>query len=195
MMMYTKRALSTTEYAVLGLLRGGGQTSGYDLAARASRSIGHFWVPARSHIYRVLPRLVDGGYARRREVAQSGRPDKQLYRITAGGATALSEWLERLEPEPRSGRGELLLKIFFGRLASPEVVEGHLRAYRSLLEERLGAYRAIEHAIAGSRDPDDFFADLTLQHGLARVRATIRWADASLARLAEHRALTELPTA
>src|SRR5918996_6591185 len=88
--------LTATECAVLGLLSKG-ERSGYDLAKKAERSVGYVWAPARSQIYAVLPRLVRAGLARSRHVTQSGRPDKQVYRITKKGRDALRDWLETSE--------------------------------------------------------------------------------------------------
>ena len=74
------RTLTTTEAAVLALLAIEGERSGYDLLKLVSKAIAHVWAPARSQLYAVLPRLERDGLATRREVAQVGRPDKQLYR-------------------------------------------------------------------------------------------------------------------
>src|ERR1051326_2875399 len=94
--------LSTTELAVLGLLSYG-EHSGYEIKKAAEASVGYVWSPAKSHIYAVLPRLVAGGFATTRRVAQKRRPDKQVYRITRKGRDAFQKWLE--EPiEVRPGR-------------------------------------------------------------------------------------------
>ena len=62
--------LSTTEFAVLGLLSFGPR-SGYELKKAAEAGVGYVWTAAKSHIYGVLPRLVDGGLATTRRVAQA----------------------------------------------------------------------------------------------------------------------------
>ena len=72
-------ALTTTEVAVLGLLTRC-PMSGYDLKKEIEGSVGYFWGPAKSQIYAVLPRLVEAGFATSRRIAQSQRPDKQVYR-------------------------------------------------------------------------------------------------------------------
>src|SRR5207244_1770880 len=77
--------LTTTEAAVLALLAIEGERSGYDLGKLVQRAIGHVWSPARSALYAVLPRLVEHGLATRKTVAQSTRPDKQLYRVNRAG--------------------------------------------------------------------------------------------------------------
>src|SRR4051795_10940751 len=113
--------ISATDAALLGLLTQGGELSGYDLQRRAESSGGFFWAPAKSRIYAVLPQLVENGYATSREVVQSGRPNKQLYKVTKSGRAVVRPWLEEppvFEPE----RAPLLLKLYFGDLLSPETL-------------------------------------------------------------------------
>src|SRR5436190_4966986 len=85
--------LSTTEFAVLGLLSFG-ERSGYELKKAAEVGVGYVWTAAKSHVYAVLPRLVEEGFATTRRVTQARRPDKQVYRITRKGQRAFQEWLE-----------------------------------------------------------------------------------------------------
>ena len=72
--------LTTTEFALLGMLARYGEHSGYELLKLAENGIGFFWLPAKSHVYAVLPRLQRTGHARRRLVAQTGRPEKRFDR-------------------------------------------------------------------------------------------------------------------
>jgi PadR family transcriptional regulator, regulatory protein AphA len=168
--------ISATEGALLGLLVRGGELSGYDLQRRAEAATGFFWAPAKSRIYAVLPQLVERGYATSREVVQSGRPNKQLYRTTKAGRAALQAWLEEapvIEPE----RAPLLLKLYFGELVEPEILVGHVRKVRSeatALKRRLEAGGPAESA----------YAELTVRQGLEWARAMIRWSAAAEQELA-----------
>ena len=115
-------ALSTTEFAILGLLSGG-ECSGYDLKKSAEAGIGYVWTAAKSQVYAVLPRLVAGGYATAKHVRQERFPDKQVYRITRRGEEAFGVWLE--EPvDYFSSRSPFLLKVFFGEKMSRECSSG-----------------------------------------------------------------------
>lgn len=165
--------LSTTEGAVLGLVALG-ERSGYDLALLAEDSVEHLWTPSRSQIYKTLPRLVARGRARRREVEQKARPDKSLYRITAGGRKALRGWLDDVEEDPASGRVVFPLKLFFCELASPGTAAAQLTAYRTYLARRLERYEAIRD---GPRRLTGVYPELVLEHGISRVRATLAWID------------------
>lgn len=158
---------------MLGLLTKGPR-SGYDVAKKADQSVGHVWSPARSQIYAVLPRLVRAGLATSRKVAQSGRPDKQVYRITTKGRDAVQEWLESSDDRDDT----FLLRVFFGDLMSNQALTRLVERRRQLARERLVEYREIERR---GPDPHPY---LTLRWGFAYERALIRWADEVLRELA-----------
>jgi DNA-binding PadR family transcriptional regulator len=172
-------SLSTTEFAVLGLL-GSGERSGYDLKKAVEAGVGYVWTAAKSQVYAVLPRLVDGGYATAKHVRQERLPDKQLYRVTKRGEEAFLAWLE--EPvDYRSSRSPLLLKVFFGGRMSREALVLHVRRKRDAAVEELREYREIEKRIKGIER--DYFGYATLRWGIAEMRAWIRWADGFLQEL------------
>jgi PadR family transcriptional regulator AphA len=166
--------ISTTEAAVLGLLASAGERSGYELAKLAEGGVAYLWTPSRSQIYKVLPRLVASGLAHMREIEQQGRPDKALYEATPEGIDALREWLEDVEEEPTGGQVVFALKVFLCDFSAPETALAHLAAYRRFLERRLDAYEEIE---ARAADAPRGYPEHVLQHGLARVRATLAWID------------------
>ncbi len=171
--------LSTTEYAVLGMLFRG-EHSGYELKKIAEVGVGYVWTAAKSHVYAVLPGLVRGGYASSRRITQASRPDKQLYRITKKGTAAFREWLE--EPvEKRGARNPFLLKLFFGDQMSREALVGHVERRRAEAVAELAEYREIEQRIKGVEE--NYFGYVTLRWGLAQTRAWIRWADEILREL------------
>ena len=171
--------LTATEAAILGLLTRG-PMSGYDLRKRVKRSVGYFWAPAKTQIYAVLPRLVDAGLATRRDVAQSGRPDKQVYRITRAGRAALREWVERAPIEPVADKNPMLLKLFFGDVADPDAIAEQLRARRATGERLLSDLDEIESAKPAPGRADDFYPSLTRLWGRMYGEALVRWADEAL---------------
>ena len=175
-------SLSTTELSILGLLLSG-ERSGYDLKKAADSGVGYVWTPARSHVYAVLPRLVDAGYATVRTVAQERRPDKQVYRVTKAGEEAFVRWLE--EPiDERPGSTDLfLLKVFFGGCMSREALVAHIERRRAYAVESLAEFREIEEEVRD--DETAYHGYLTLRWGLAAAEAWIRWADEILRELAE----------
>ena len=168
---------TTTEYGVLGLLASG-ESSGYDLARAAARSIGYMWAPSRSQIYKVLPRLVAAGYADSREVEQHGRPDKAIYRITPAGLEALRAWIETVEDESPS---VFVMKLFFGWTASPEAAREQLGLYRSQAERHLAEFEEMERNLPSRDEP--VHSRVALRHGILRARATLEWAKEAAALL------------
>jgi hypothetical protein len=65
----------------------------------------------------------------------------------------------------------LLLKVFFGEVASPEILAGHIR------ERRLEAERLRSHLEElDAEEPGDVYDSLTRRWGLEYAAAVIRWA-------------------
>ena len=104
------RTLTTTSYAILGLLAVK-PWSTYELTQQMERSLGHMWPRAQSKLYEEPKKLVEHGLARVTG-EKVGRRGRNVYRITAKGRRALAKWLE----SPGSGPSlefEQLLKVFF----------------------------------------------------------------------------------
>jgi PadR family transcriptional regulator, regulatory protein AphA len=165
--------LTTTEVAVLGLLTRC-PMSGYDLKKAIEGSVGYFWAPAKSQIYAVLPRLVEAGFATSKKIAQSQRPDKQVYRITTRGRKALKAWIEETPAPPDPGRNTLLLKLFFGDLSSPELLAAHVRERRQEMEQLKRELDEIDARVG--KNEKDFYSNLTRRYGHRYADAIIRWA-------------------
>ena len=159
--------LTTTEGVVLGLLAEG-QRSGYDLLKRAEGSVGHMWAPAKSQLYAVLPRLVDAGLAKRRSVKQRGRPEKQVYRLTPAGRSAVRSWLA---DAPARTWDELLLKVFFARLAPRAALLRHLDDAADNQRGFLAQYEQIEPATSSGA--------LTLRYGLDLMPLRLAWIESA----------------
>jgi DNA-binding PadR family transcriptional regulator len=177
-----KVGLSTTEFSILGLLTYG-ERSGYDLKKIAQSGVGYVWTGAKSHIYAVLPRLVEGGFATTRRVRQGSRPDKQVYRITKAGEEAFRRWLEEPVEERPGARSPFLLKIFFASHMSHDALVAHLEHRREWAVRNLAEYREIEERI---RDEEgSYFGYVTLRWGIAHAEAWIRWADEILLEVSE----------
>ena len=172
-----RRRISTTEAAVLGLLRLG-EFSGYDLSKMVRGSVGYFWAPAQSQIYAILPRLVDDGFASRRHVRQERRPDKQLYSITNAGENALDDWLADPAAARAPVKNPFLLKLFLGEFMSRDDVVAHIRRGRDDAAAELAELEKI------TPDADAHPYDgYVVEYGLEANRAFLRWADRVLADL------------
>src|SRR5215510_15005781 len=103
-------ALTTTSYAVLGLLAIKPWSS-YELTQQMDRSLGRIWPRAESKLYEEPKKLVAHGLARSTK-ERVGLRSRTVYAITDDGRRALAAWLR----EPGAGpvlEFEQLLKIFF----------------------------------------------------------------------------------
>ncbi|HEX5800697.1 MAG TPA: PadR family transcriptional regulator [Gaiellaceae bacterium] len=172
------RATTTTEAAVLALLAINGEQSGYDLLKHVGRSIGHVWAPAKSQLYALLPRLVRDGLASSRTVVQSGRPDKELYALTAAGRAALDDWLTTVVPNDEKA---FVLKLFVGGLTTHDVLRRHLEQFRDDSLARLAELEEVDRG--NTREGNDWYHGLLLDLGLARARGSVAWAEEVLKEL------------
>jgi len=168
--------------------------SGYDLKQLINKSITHFyWSPAKSQIYGELRRLESQGLVTMREVPQTLRPDKRLYRITSQGTEAMQKWLENSGVEPDSYKSALLLKMFFGHMLSPSATSGLLEERRQQVERDLAVCQKkaeeLRTQIEGANAEDDlFFPLLTLQRSIALFQTDLGWIDETLAQLKQRQA-------
>jgi DNA-binding PadR family transcriptional regulator len=183
MLRRTMRTATRTELAVLGLLAWQGEATGYELHKVAGRSVGFIWAPARSQLYAVLKRLASAGLVDGRRVAQTDRPDKRIFRLTDAGRATLSAWLDDVEPIEPEDRDGILLKLFFGAYGDPEAGRRQLDDYRRRVEERLATYTDIEATFGGEEGAAALRRLQSLRFGMALMRASLLWADETLAAL------------
>jgi DNA-binding PadR family transcriptional regulator len=174
------RKAGTTEYAVLGMLAVG-PGSGYDLKKRIEGSIAHFWSESYGQIYPILSRLAAQGLIDRRVERQKGKPDRQVYSITAAGLERLGAWLEQ-PPQPQGFRSELLLKLFFGRRRPVEESIRQVEHFREHQQALKRGYADSERKLLRERrgHPDLPYWLMTLHFGQSRANALLRWSDDTL---------------
>jgi DNA-binding PadR family transcriptional regulator len=127
------RALTTTSYAILGLLAVKSWTT-HELVQQVHRSLGRIWPRAESKLYEEPKKLVAHGLARATE-EQVGRRGRTRYAITARGRRALAAWVK----EPGAGPSlefEQLLKIHFADSGTKQDVLTNLAATLAWVRER-----------------------------------------------------------
>lgn len=125
------KALTTTSYALLGLLALRPWTT-YELAQQMERSLSNFWPRAQSKIYEEPKNLVAHGLATA-ERERIGRRPRTVYSITEEGRQALRSWLD--EPgAPRSMEWEALLKVFFADQGTKEQMLAQIRTIKARAE-------------------------------------------------------------
>ena len=115
------------KHGILGLLNYTDKT-GYEIMAVFRDSLSHFWTAQTSQIYRELKVMETAGWIVETHVAQTGKPDKNVFSITPMGREELLYWL-RENNLPQGFRNPFLMKTFFlGELP----VEENLAFFRAL---------------------------------------------------------------
>jgi PadR family transcriptional regulator AphA len=159
-------------FALLGLLTIQ-PSSGYDLKRAITRSTYFIWNATGPQIYNTLHKLREEGYITSRSLAQKGKPDKQIHTITASGRTALKKFMSK--PIRASvTRDEVLLRIFFGNLASKNVIKRELEAYLDRVREErtfMEATKVRIDAHPGGKHEARKFQLLSLKIKVAQYRA------------------------
>jgi PadR family transcriptional regulator AphA len=156
--------------------------SGYDLGQTIRGSVGHFWNESYGQIYPNLKRLAAGGFATARTERQIGKPDRHIYSITKKGRERLAAWLA-VAPQPEIPRNELLLKLFFGVQASPEISIQHVERMVESERASLREFMRIEHEeISKNKQyPDAPYWKMAARFGQIELEAHLRWAEETLA--------------
>lgn len=148
--MGTSRGLTTTSYALLGLLAIGPWSS-YELAKLVRRSV-HVVLPrAESNVYAEAKRLVEDGLVRGEQQA-TGRRSRTVYRITSEGQAALDAWL-RVPARPTVLEAEALLKVLFAARTPTEDLLGHLAAFRDEADRTREPWHGIAREYLEDRGP------------------------------------------
>lgn len=137
-------ALTTTSYAILGLLALRPHTA-YELAGQSERSLRFAWPTARSRLYAEPKRLAREGLVEIREQPAGPRRVRQELHITAAGRAALERWMGT-PPEPPRIEAEVLLRTLFGSTADPANLLEAIRATRQQVGEEYAAGRTVVDA-------------------------------------------------
>jgi PadR family transcriptional regulator AphA len=172
-----------SKYAILGMLTLR-PMSGYDIRKTVQESIRYFWSESYGQIYPALKRLEAHKLVKRARGVQKGRAGRQVFALTRAGRRVLQEWLTR-QPQMQPFRNELLLKLFFGRLAPRGACLEHVRQFRQRQEDLLRTYRQVELRLRREHEqhPDLPFWLMTLTYGVHQARALRDWCDGTLAAL------------
>jgi len=112
-----QRPLTTTSYAILGLLCVK-PWSAYELTQQMSRSLRFHWPRVESRIYREAPNLVAHGLARASE-EHNGARKRTVYSITPRGRAAFRRWLGQPSAPPQF-ESEALVRTMFAEQGTKE---------------------------------------------------------------------------
>jgi PadR family transcriptional regulator, regulatory protein AphA len=146
----SERELTTTSYAILGLLAVR-PWSTYELARQMRRNLHYFWPRAESNVYAEPKRLVTGGFARA-SAEPVGRRRRTVYSITPKGRRALGAWLATPPADPRL-ESEALVKLAFASNGTKVDLLANLQRFREQTEAKRGELRAIFEEYVRGEDP------------------------------------------
>jgi DNA-binding PadR family transcriptional regulator len=122
--------------------------SGYDVRKMAERSIAWFyWSPSPSQIYAELRRLRDVGLVHESTLEHADRRSKRLYSLTAAGRDALRGWIGGAQ-EPAVLKHSTMLKLWSGRFADEDTLDGLIDDYEGWCIERLAHLRRMRERAA-----------------------------------------------
>ncbi len=160
-------------------------SSGYALARRFDRSIGHFWEATHQQIYRVLARMEEAGWVKARLRPGESAPDRKEFTVTAWGRKELARWLP--EPaEPQGYRDALMVKLRGAAFDDPARLRPEVERQQAVHSAQLAHYRAIEaRDFSGPLDRQRALQYQVLKSGIRIEQAWIDWCAETLGLLRE----------
>ncbi|MBC7595020.1 MAG: PadR family transcriptional regulator [Kineosporiaceae bacterium] len=156
--------------------------SGYDLARRFDKSIGHFWKASHQQIYKVLARMEGEKWVEAHLVEQTGRPDKKDYAITGEGRDELRRWTTEATP-PEALRSEFAVKVRGMRFGDRDAVVDGIRNRRDEHRSKLDYYLA--DSAKNFSEPTSLPAELAgaylvLRGGIRAEQTGLEWCEEML---------------
>ncbi len=116
--------------------------SGSELSKDFETSLGFFWQASHQQIYQELRKLADKGWLNKREVSQSGKPNKIVYGLTLAGREALAEWVFG-PTKTQAQKDELLLKLYNLSDDNASHLAAEIQQRREEMMQRLYLYEKI----------------------------------------------------
>lgn len=157
--------LAPTGWALLGMLSGGDELSGYDIKKWTNWVLRFFYQsPAYSQIYSELKKMELLGFVTSRVDNDGGARSRRLYKITESGQEAIGKWTGEEPYDPPSLKHSALLRVTFGHLTDPEKLRGLLHEHVAYCD-RMQREAAIEARFAEE------------QPAWAYARIALKWAE------------------
>lgn len=156
--------------------------SGYELSRDFETSLGFFWNASHQQIYQELRKLADKGWLNKRDVAQSGKPNKIVYGLNKEGRDALAEWVFDTT-RTQAGKDELLLKLYNLDEDNASHLAGEISARREQMMQRLYLYEKIRrrhYANPATLPTRRKGVYLALASGISQGEHFLAWCDQAL---------------
>ncbi len=158
-------------FPLLALLAAG-PAHGYELKQALEQRFGAVLAPLNAgQIYTTLQRLERDGLVDDDAVAQNGRPNKRVYRLTEQGRTELRSWVADSTPATRL-KDDFFIKLVLAEaagIADPlELIDRQRSAY-------LQALRSLDDVAADTNG--DVTAALLVEGAALHLEADLKWLD------------------
>src|SRR4051794_40159285 len=158
-------------FPLLALLASG-PAHGYELKQALEQRFGSVLPPLNAgQIYTTLSRLERDGLVDDDAVAQDGRPNKRVYRLTERGRAELSGWVAEATPQARL-KDDFFIKLVLAQAAG-------IANPRELIDRQRGAYlqalRALDDVAAQANG--DVTAALLVEGAALHLEADLKWLD------------------
>lgn len=160
------------KHALLGLLSER-PASGYDLLKRFDTSLANVWPATQSQIYTELTRLAGSGLI---TVAAEGPRGRKEYALADEGLAELRHWLTETKPQ-RNTRSDVLLRVFFLGVLTPEQARGYLTDLMELSEQGYEELQQLAQSIDGDEDDLAVYGRIALEYGLRFNAMRREWAE------------------
>ena len=176
------------KHILLGMLRH--PSSGYDLKKKFNTSLRHFWRAELSQIYPQLQKLEQRGFLTSATDVPDKGPPRKIYHRTAEGREELISWLAEGPIVGEEKISYLAQVNFLGELPCTEQALEYMQQLRDYMSDWLIQLEEIEREWAANdgRYPDalpdaEFYSQLTLALGRAKVKANIDWCEQCMQRI------------
>ncbi|MER5387028.1 PadR family transcriptional regulator [Streptomyces sp. NPDC002688] len=159
-------------HALLGLLSER-SASGYDLLKLFETSLATAWPATQSQIYTELTKLAGTGLIK---VAAEGPRGRKEYVLTDEGLAELRHWLTETKPQ-RNTRSDILLRVFFLGVLTPEQAHGYLAELIELSDQGYQSLRRLEESVDWDDDSLSVYGRIALEYGLRFNAMRREWAE------------------
>jgi DNA-binding PadR family transcriptional regulator len=144
---------------------------GYELKQALEQIFGSAYPsPNIGQIYVTLGRLEKDGLVRAVDVAQSNRPNKKVYHLTAAGRDILDTWVDEPTEGPRV-RDEFFMKLV---LAPMTGIADRMAMINRQRRHYLGLMRDLNE-LAERTDPGNRVALLLVEGAMLHLQADLEW--------------------
>lgn len=172
-----------SKYVVLGLLSGG-PMSGYEIKKWVDECFKYLLMDiSYGQIYPMLGRLDQEGLASMSEKRSGKSRIKKIYRITEKGMDELVAWIR----SPDLKEYDVLIKLCFGSLITPEEIIAKLDLYRKKREADLALIKqyTVESGSEAIYGPNTPYLMMIMTLGGSYFREEVAWCEDVIKMLAE----------